>query len=127
MAKKERLSNENIKLIDQFFRLLINWKTNKFRKVLEGYSKLMGNAINNEMNCYFASELAPDDEDYFGDTGVAFYFDYPAVDEDCVIVLTNKEFYDILVEKCGDYLKIDRVSEDEVKALLQIIKQKLNI
>ena len=123
----ERLNNKNIKWIDMFYKMVIEWKVRSFIQILKDYSNLKGNAITNEMNCYFAAELVPDDEDYFGDTGVAFYFDYPAVDENCIIVLTNKEFYDILVDKCKDYLKIASEHKDEIEALLITIKQKLNV
>jgi hypothetical protein len=124
---KEQLNSENIELIDQFYRLLINWHTQRFLEALKGYSDLKGNAVNNEMNCYFASELDPNDEDYFGDTGVAFYVDYPDVEEEGIIVLTNREFYDILINKCNDYLQIESGHQNEVQTLLNIIKRKLNV
>ena len=121
------LNSNNEKDIDLFYDMLIKWEPKSFLRVLKDYSNLRGNAVTNEMNCYFASELDPNDEDYFGDTGVAFYFDYPSVDEDCIIVLTNKEFYDVLVKKCNDYLQVDNMHKGEVNSLLHIIKQKLNV
>lgn len=129
MLNKElynNLNSDNKRLIDTFYTMLIEWKIRSFIKALKDYSNLIGNAVTGEMRCYFASEFELDDEEYFGDTGVAFYFDYPSTDKDCIIVLTNKQFYDILVEKCNNYIKLYG-KKSEIAELLSIIKEKLNI
>lgn len=115
------------KMLDTFFKLLIEWRTKNFINVLQGYSKLEGNAVNEEMRCYFASEYQKNEEEYFGDTGIAFYFDYPAVDKDCIVILSYNEFWDVLNEKCQDYLRLDSSKEDEIAKLLSCIMERLQL
>jgi hypothetical protein len=116
-------NNEN--LIDEFYKILFNWRKEKVLDTLKGYSQLIGNAVNEEIRCYFSNEFSENEEEYFGDTGVAFYFDYPAVNEDCVVILTNKQFFQVIKEKYMAYLQDDSSKEKEIISLLDEIKEKL--
>ena len=79
------------------------------------------------MRCYFSNEFPISDEEYFGDTGVAFYFDYPAVDEECIIMLSNQEFYEVIKKKYMEYLKDNKMNQKEILRLLDEIKCKLSL
>lgn len=119
--------DNNAILIDEFYKILFEWRKEKILEVIRGYSQLTGNAVNEEMRCYFSSEFPINDEEYFGDTGVAFYFDYPAVDEECIIILSNQEFYEVIKKKYMEYLKDNKMNEEEILKLLDEIKRKLNL
>lgn len=77
--------------------------------------------------CVFANEYESWEEDYFGENGVAFYFDYPAVEKDEVLTLDEKSFYKYLLEVSKDYLTRNPTDEQKVKKLLKKIKYNLNI
>lgn len=66
------------------------------------------------MSCHFATEFSnKNDEEYFGENGVVFYLDYPAVDEDCVVVLSYDEFLEVVkcsYEKCLMLIDIKNTS-----------------
>jgi hypothetical protein len=119
--------DNNTILINEFYKILFEWRREKVLDVIIGYSQLKGNAVNEEMRCYFSNEFHINDEEYFGDTGVAFYFDYPAVDEDCIIILSNQEFYQVIKKKYMEYLKDSKMNEEEILKLLDEIKCKLSL
>ena len=71
--------------------------------------------------------MEKDDEEYFGDSGVMFYYDYPAEEEDTAIFLTNEEFFGVLQEKSEEYLQKHAEDRQEVAELLKEIRKKLNV
>lgn len=117
----------NEKLINEFYNILFEWRRGTVIDVLKNYIELKGNAVNEEMRCYFSSEFPKDDEEYFGDTGIAFYFDPPAVHDDCVVVLSNEQFVQIVREKYKDFIQKNKSKEDEICFLLEKLKKKLLI
>lgn len=98
----------------------------RFISILEKYSEGEGFGIE-DIWCCFANEYEEWEEDYFGESGVAYYFDYPAVKEDCTIILSNKEFYKYLTEKCEEYVEKYEDKKDIVFNYLNKIKIKLNL
>lgn len=98
----------------------------RFISILEKYSKCEGFGIEN-IWCCFANEYEEWEEDYFGESGVAYYFDYPAVEKDCTIILNNEEFYKYLVEKCEEYVVKYEDKKDIVLNYLNKIKSNLNL
>ncbi|WP_205687132.1 ribonuclease toxin immunity protein CdiI [Clostridium septicum] len=73
-------------------------------KALTNYSDSRGFGIE-DIWCCFANEYEEWEEDYFGESGVAYYFDYPAVDKDCIVILTYEEFYKCLSDVCKKYVE----------------------
>ena len=114
-------------LINNFYDILFDWREKKVIDVLKGYCEFKGNAINEEMRCFFANEFPRNDEEYFGEEGVAFYFDSPAVIDDCVVILTYKDFFEVVKERYDNFIKNDKVNKDEIQSLLMCLKEKLEI
>ena len=117
--------NEN--LINWFYDILFDWREDWAMDALKGYSNLTGNAINEEMRCFFANEFPQNDEEYFGEEGIAFYFDVPAVPEDCVIILTYEEFYDVVKTRYENYARNHQEKQDEIGLLLKNLKKAIKI
>lgn len=92
------------------------------------FCEYKGFAANEYMSCHFAKEFPdPRDEEYFGEDGVVFYLDYPAVPEDVVVVLTNKEFYQVVKEEYGDYVIMHQDEKEQVVKLLDELKRNLEV
>ncbi|MDT8979320.1 ribonuclease toxin immunity protein CdiI [Paenibacillus sp. chi10] len=120
------MSNEHIsenKLIDLYYFAIGD---GNFIKAMEKYCSKQGFG-NEHIWCLFAGELEEWEEGYFGEDGVCYFFDYPAVDEDQTIVLDYPTFYYYLKEASTDYLIRHPNAKDEVEARLEEIKQKVNV
>ena len=78
------------------------------------------------MRCSFSDEWSVYDDEYIDIQGVVFYFDYPAADKDCAVVLSYKQFYDTVEEKYKKYLD-DSSDTNEINNLLQSLKKELNV
>lgn len=119
------LDKEKIKEYVKYYYDLLD--DSKFKKALLNYSQLRGYGVIEDIWCCFANEYEEWEEDYFRESGIAFYFDYPAVKEDCYIILENKEFYQYLVEQCEEYINRRPNDKNEIEELLKIISNKLNL
>jgi len=97
-----------------------------FKKALSNYSESRGFGIE-DIWCCFANEFEAWEEDYFGEEGVAYYFDYPAVEKDCIVILSYSEFYKYLTEACEEYIKRNVNEEKEVKVYLKKIKENFKL
>ncbi|MFM9278476.1 ribonuclease toxin immunity protein CdiI [Paenibacillus jiagnxiensis] len=92
---------KNKKLIlDYYYKVLGDAR---FLTILESYSKGEGYGVE-AVWCVFAHEFKPWEEDYFGDTGVIYYFEYPIVPEEESVILDNNAFIKYLKEASVDYL-----------------------
>ena len=117
----------NEHLINNFYDILFEWRGKKVIDVLKGYCELKGNAVNEEMRCFFAKEFPQNDEEYFGDEGVAFYFDNPAVLDDCIVILTYKDFFEVVKERYENYARNNQESQDEIQKLLECLNNNIKI
>nr|WP_084990952.1 ribonuclease toxin immunity protein CdiI [Bacillus inaquosorum] len=79
------------------------------------------------MWCVFADDYEEWEEDYFGDEGIAFYFDYPAVEEDEEVILDYENFYKYLNKIVGLYLERHQENKSDVEKYMRRIKEKYNI
>lgn len=111
-------------LLEMYYRHL---EGKYFLDALENFCNGNGFGGSDCVWCVFAGELEEWDEGYFGETGVCYFFDYPAVEKDQAIVLEYPTFYNYLKDACTDYLIRHPNVKDEVKARLDEIKQKFNI
>jgi hypothetical protein len=98
----------------------------RFLSVLDKYSNCEGFGVEN-IWCCFANEYEEWEEDYFGESGVAYYFDYPAVEKDCTIILNYEEFYKYLVETCEEYIKKHEEEKAVIYEYLDKIKMNLSL
>ncbi|OKP83023.1 hypothetical protein A3842_00695 [Paenibacillus sp. P3E] len=111
-------------LLDMYYRHL---EGKYFLDALKNYCNGNGFGGSESVWCVFAGELDEWEEGYFGDAGVCYFFDYPAVEEDQTLVLDYLTFYQYLNEASKDYLIRNPIVTDEVEARLMEIKQKFNI
>ena len=99
--------------------------------MLEGVKYLKfegnGNAINEEMRCFFANEFPENDEEYFGEEGIAFNFDNPAVPEDCIVILTYENFYEVVKAGFANYVRNNQESQNEIWLLLTCLKEAIGV
>ena len=65
-------------------------KVRRCKSVNNRYINFEGNALNEELFIYFSTEIYEKDEEYFGEDKVAFYFCYPFLEEDCIVLLDYK-------------------------------------
>ena len=120
--------NENEGYITDFYEILFTINFERLAlKHLINYCDLKGCYVNDEMVCVFSSELQTDDEDYFGENKVAYYFFEPAVKEDKQIVISYQEFYDIVYKYYSEYVRQHSEERDEIMRLLAELKNKLGL
>lgn len=98
----------------------------RFLTLLRKYANGEGYGIEN-MWCVFASDYEPWEEDYFGETGIAYYFDYPAVEKDEIVILDYKTFYQYLKEESSVYLHQNMDKKEEIEELLLKVRERFNI
>lgn len=98
-----------------------------FLDALKNFCEEKGFGGSEHVWCVFANELNEWDEGYFGEIGVCYFFDYPAVEEDQTLVLDYATFYHHLKEASIDYLIHNPNAKVEVEARLKEIKKNLNI
>mgnify|MGYP001013365269 CR=1 FL=1 len=116
-------SNKEIELIRLYYS---NIGDEYFLDALKNYSNGEGFGLG-DIWCIFAEELQPWEEGYFGEVGVAYYFDYPAVENNEVLVIDNNVFYRYLKEACYKFIEHNSSSEAEVNQYLLKIKNRLNL
>ncbi|MCY9163931.1 ribonuclease toxin immunity protein CdiI [Bacillus atrophaeus] len=117
------MDNKNKDLINYFFQVMGD---ERFLRILEKFSNGEGYGIEN-VRCVFADDYEEWEEDYFGNEGIAFYFDYPAVEEDEEVILDYENFYQYLNEIVGQYLERHPENKSEVEKYMGTIKEKYNI
>lgn len=119
----------NEELVEVYYDSLFFLHETKVINVLQAYCKLEATAVNEELRCYFSVQF-PDknDEEYFGESGVAFYLDYPAVeeDDDCIVVLTYDEFLKVVKKRYGDYIKKHPGKRNKILPLLDSLEKTLS-
>lgn len=77
--------------------------------------------------CTFASDYDVWDEGYFGDTGVEFSIQNPAVSQDVFAIVNYMTFYKYLIEASDNYLLRHQEDKDNVESYLLKIKDKINV
>ncbi|MFX0549327.1 ribonuclease toxin immunity protein CdiI [Hathewaya histolytica] len=115
------------KFLKMYYKNMMFFNEKHLKKALERHSKFEGDAISQELRCCFANEFEEWEEDYFGESGVAYYFDYPAVEKDCIVILTYKEFYEYLLYACKKYIEKHSEEKDIIYEYLNKIKVNLNL
>lgn len=120
--------NEKKDLVYYFLKRMFDKRKDEILNILDGYINFEGNALNQELFIYFSTEIYEKDEEYFGPDKVAFYFCYPFLKEDCIVLVDYKQFYDSLV--CIFKVFMEDFLEDEIKQInekLNILKEKLKL
>lgn len=94
----------------------------KFVDALEDFSNSIGYGISEFICCTFPSEYESSEEGYFGDKGVKFEVEPPAVDETKYEIVSNTDFIDFLDMLADHYFGLYPLEESKVKLLLNQIK-----
>jgi hypothetical protein len=97
-----------------------------FFDALKNYSKGEGFGLG-DIWCVFAEEIKTEEEGYFGETGVAYFFDYPAVEKNEVLVFNYDVFYSYLQEVSFKFIKVKPECEMEIKEYLLKIKTRYDL
>ncbi|HZG76702.1 MAG TPA: ribonuclease toxin immunity protein CdiI [Paenibacillus sp.] len=113
-------SNKETELIRMYY---TNLGDGYFLDALQNYTEGKGFGLG-EIWCVFAGELKPWEEGYFGEDGVAYYFDYPVVEKDEVLVVNNDVFFRYLQQACSAFVERNPIHEAEVNELLVAIKNR---
>lgn len=78
-------------------------------------------------SCYFATECTPNDEEYFGGTGVNFTTTPPVTSVEVYAIVDNQMFFEYLVQVAQDYLLRFPQNIVIVESCLAQIKERLKI
>lgn len=116
-------NKKNVELVKYYYTIMGD---EKFLTILDNYANGDGYGIENVW-CVFADDYETWEEDYFGDTGIAYYFDYPAVEKDETVILDYEVFFKYLKEACVKYLERNPQNKKVVESYLARIKEKFNV
>ncbi|MNI52057.1 hypothetical protein D3C73_1068140 [compost metagenome] len=94
----------------------------KFVKALEYFLNLTGYGVSEFIGCTFPSEYESWEDGYFGDKGVKFEVEPPAVDETKYEIVTNEEFINLLEKLALQYLCSLPLEKSKVELLLNKIR-----
>lgn len=75
---------------------------------------------------YISCSFDPDDEDY-REGYVTLCFWKPAVEQDTMVFVDNKKFYDYLMRTCKEFIQEEPQEKDELEGYLHQVKMELNI
>ncbi len=78
-------------------------------------------------SCYFATECTPNDEEYFGDSGVNFTTTPPVTSVEVYAIVDNQMFFEHLVKVARDYLSRHPQNTAKVESCLVQIKKQLHL
>ncbi|TQR41457.1 ribonuclease toxin immunity protein CdiI [Paenibacillus popilliae] len=78
-------------------------------------------------SCYFATECIPNDEEYFGDSGVNFTTTPPVTSVDVYAIVEYEMFFDYLVKVSQDFVSRHPQHIEKIESCLAQVKEKLNL
>lgn len=97
-----------------------------FGNALKSYKIGKGFGIG-KVCCGFAKGRKPKDSDYFGKTGVAFWFDKPIVEKDTIVIIRYEEFYNRIKDIAKTYIEDNPTKKEGVEQDLEAIKNYFEI
>ena len=118
--------DENKSTIDCFFANFKFYSSDHLIEILKKFCNFQGAYLDDYEHCSFASEIDEYDEDYFGDTGVGFFFYTPGYEDDMLIVLNYQEFYNEVEKTYKELLDNKPEIKGEVNELLESLHEKIN-
>ncbi|WP_431812023.1 ribonuclease toxin immunity protein CdiI [Lysinibacillus sp. FW12] len=78
-------------------------------------------------SCYFATECTPNDEEYFGDTGVNFTTIPPVTNTEVYSIVVYETFFEYLLKVAREYLSIYPQNKLIVEESLTQIQKRFDI
>ncbi len=116
--------------IEAYFSYIFNpesFEYSNVKNILNNYCALVGNSTVGYMDCCFSPEWQDYGLEYFGEEKVLFDFHAPAVDEDRRIIISYREFYEIVRRWYTEYSNQHPEEKREIMRLLERLKINLNI
>lgn len=110
---------DSLNAVEAYFLYL---EEEKFITALKGFRDNIGYSISEFVICAFASEYDSWEEGYFGEEGVKFEVEPPAVDDHKLDIITFNELYQYLDDMVNQYLVSNPDKRNEVTSLLNDIK-----
>ncbi|MDD1505703.1 ribonuclease toxin immunity protein CdiI [Lysinibacillus sp. CNPSo 3705] len=95
-------TQEKIENMEAYYRTLGN---GYFLEALNEFKNGKGFGIG-YTSCYFATECTPNDEEYFGDTGVNFTTTPPVTSTEVYSIVDYEMFFEYLLKVAQEYLSI---------------------
>ncbi|KUF34861.1 MULTISPECIES: ribonuclease toxin immunity protein CdiI [Lysinibacillus] len=95
-------TQEKIENMEAYYRTLGN---GYFLEALNEFKNGKGFGIG-YTSCYFATECTPNDEEYFGDTGVNFTTTLPVTSTEVYSIVDYEMFFEYLLKVAQEYLSI---------------------
>jgi len=111
-------TNRESELLEIYYK---NLGEGYFLTELQNYSKGQGFGLG-DIWCVFAGELEQWEEGYFGETGVAYFYDYPAVEKYEVLVVDYRVFFGFLQEVSNVFVERNPSCKEQVNEYLLKIK-----
>ena len=118
--------SENMREKDLIELYYANLGQSYFLDAIKNYCNRQGFGIG-AIWCLFANELQPWEEGYFGETGVAYFYEHPAVEKDEVLVVDYDDFFYYLQKASKDFIERNPSRENEIFQYLEKIKRTLKL
>ena len=120
--------NEEVKLMTyQFFESAVYDWNHWFPFFLQKDTQYGCLGVSDFQHCCFPGFYDEDEPEYFGKTGVALVIDYPAAEVDCMILLTNEEYFSEVSKWAEKYVEDTPEDAEEVAELLEKLKEKFGL
>ena len=113
---------EELQAIELFMRQSVVWLSD-FEKLLDMNAQLKGYVQDEYVGSLFANECEPDDEEYFGDSGIDILIDPPASLKELHQWLSLDEYYAYL-EDCVNCCYANRPQEEKQRIYSKLAKVK---
>ena len=113
---------EELQAVELFMRQSVVWLSD-FEKLLDMNAQLRGYVLDEYTGSLFANECEPDDEEYFGDSGIDILIDPPAAPEQMHQWLPLDEYYAYL-EDCANCHFANRPQEEKQRIYAKLAKVK---
>ena len=113
---------EELQAVELFMRQSVVWLSD-FERLLDMNAQLRGYVQDEYVGSLLASECEPDDEEYFGDSGIDILIDPPAAPEQMHQWLPLDEYYAYL-EDCVNCCFANRPQEEKQRVYAKLAKVK---
>ncbi len=113
---------EDVSTVELFICYVV-MRPQRFEKLLDVNAQLKGYVLDEYTGSLFANECEPDDEEYFGDSGIDILIDPPAAPEQMHQWLSLDEYYAYLEDYANCYLA-NKSQEEKQRVYAKLAKVK---
>ena len=116
-----KISDEKEKYLEYYFENIHHYNGELGVGAIEIMAEYKGQGAE-----YMSCSYDPDDEDY-KEGYVTMFFWVPTVDEDTMLFVENKDFFEYLLKKCKDHISKCPEDEEILMGYVSTIKKDLNL